>query len=224
MFKNQFKTVLDRNILINKAKVATIAIVNKNGNFVHDGLHINSVEGNVLSICEGEKINSASIFYLHLSALWHDVGRVDLDEKEVIPHENASVLKFKEWARENNIDKTITDKVSHIILKHRNRKARNKTIDKLSAILWDADKLDIINIARCNRILFAYEKGINNNKSEYNFQDTLNFWKNIDDDFADFFHTYTGKVLFIKRFKLFKQLLEKKIKNSVCTAKNDIVK
>lgn len=208
MFKNQLKTVLNKNVLINKAKIATIAIVNKNGNFVHDGFHIDSVEKNILSICKDEKINPTDIFYLQLSALWHDVGRVDLDEKEIIPHENASVLKFEEWARENKIDKTIADKVSHIILNHRNRKARNKMIDKLSAILWDADKLDIINITRCNRILLAYENGINNNKSEYNFQETLNFWKNISDGFADFFHTHTGKVLFIKRFKLFKQLLE----------------
>lgn len=211
MFKNQFKTVLDRNILINKAKVVTIAIVNKNGNFVHDGLHIKAVEENVLRICEDEKINSTDVFCLHLSALWHDVGRVDLDEKEIIPHENASVLKFKEWARENKVDKTIADKVTHIILKHRNRKAKSKTLDKLSAILWDADKLDIINITRCNRILFAYEKKIHNDQSEFNYHDSLKFWINIDDLFINVFHTNTAKDLFKSRLPLFKQFLEKYI-------------
>lgn len=140
----------------------------------------------------------------------HDIFHINSVEKNVIricKHENASVLKFKEWAQENKIDKTIIDKVTHIILKHRNRKARNKSIDKLSAILWDADKLDIINIARCNRILFAYENNMHNDQSEFNYHDSLKFWINIDGLFINAFHTNTAKDLFKSRLPPFKQFL-----------------
>lgn len=209
MSKIKLKAAINKNVLLDKSKVAAIAILNKNRNFVHDEFHINSVEKNVLKICEGEKISPMDIFYLRLSSHWHDTGRVDLDETEVIAHENISVQKFQKWAWENNVDKTIVNKVIPIILRHRNRKARKKTIDKPSTILWDADKLDIINVVRCNRILLTYENGINNNKSEYNFHETLNFWKNIGDDFVDSFYTQTGKILFMNRFPSYKKLLEK---------------
>jgi len=207
--------------IILESRKSAIQIVTDNNNYIHDEIHILNVEKNILKLAEEESFSSNELLSLLLSAHWHDVGKNDHLAIEKIPHEKASIDLFKKWAKENDLPKDIIKITCTIIDSHRNRSAKKEIEDSLSGILWDADKLDIINKERCIGIINYYEQQ-RIFDTEFNYLDTIIFWKSIDENFKKKFHTKKAVEIFNINYSAFKIFVQNKYEKHILKSKKII--
>lgn len=193
--------------IISQSREAAIVILKKNKNFVHDVNHLLNVERNIIEISE----NKDDLFALQIATHWHDTGRIDIDSIEKQSHEILSAKNFLSWSKDKQLEDKFVQKVARIIKSHRNRKGFDRKLTESEAMLWDADKLDIINVNRCKKIFLAYKFKKNNEESEFNIKDTLKFWSSINDDFSSKFHSPKAKKIFKNKFPLFKKFINQLI-------------
>lgn len=194
-------------VLVNESRAAASHIVTTHGNFVHDPLHIAAVEQNVVYLGTQAKLAEYELFLLRVAAHWHDTGRHDGESEETIPHQELSIQEFCLWAQQRALTQAFQTRVKNIIGQHRHRRATQDIDDPLARILWDADKLDILNLDRCRRILAIYQQGKNNPRSEFNYQDTLAFWRSLGPSFEAKFHTPMARKIFVNAFKDFQNFI-----------------
>jgi len=189
--------------MVTFSRKSAIHIVEGNNNFIHDRNHILDVEQNVVSIARQENILPGDLFILRLAAHWHDVGRQDLLQREIIPHPEASIRLFKSWAKKANLSNIIINRVTALIRDHDNH-TKNTKNDKLFDILQDGDKLDILNAARIHRILGYYGQGLQ--AGQYNYFQSAIFWNAMRKQLKNMLHTEAGIVIFKERFLEFQRL------------------
>ena len=148
-----------------------------------------------ISSCQERKDED---FYLcRTAAFWHDTGRKDWED-EIVPHHTASADLFMQEASEIGLLEATSNVIKEMILSHRRRCSDNSIPDNyLMKILWDADKLDIININRINELLFYYQNGISS--GEFNIHDSTQYWDSIVKNSLE------GELFFEKSKELYKQ-------------------
>jgi aspartyl-tRNA synthetase len=207
--------------IIIESRKSAISIVTENNNYIHEKNHIINVESNILKLVEKKSLSPNESLSLILSAHWHDVGKNDHQSIEEIPHEKKSINLFQNWARKNDLPKEITKTTCAIIDSHRNRSAKREIDNFLSGILWDADKLDIINVERCIGIMNNYEQR-NFFDTEFNYLDTISFWKSIDENFEKKFHTKKAVKMFNQNYPAFKTYVQKVYEKYIVKSKKII--
>lgn len=183
----------NENRLLFLSKQCVFKILAENKNFIHNEEHILNVQENCFSIAKSLSLKQFEILALKLASHWHDTGRID--SLNVDDHEKRSAELFNKWAIKESLDNNLIEAVIAIILYHRNRGQSSAAGDSLSKIFWDADKLDIFNFKRIDSILKTYQNS-ENFDTEFNFFDSLNFWRKIDSSFADKFHVQYSKNAF----------------------------
>lgn len=178
-------------------------------NFIHDIGHTVRVHDNVLKIAlNQENISQEKIEALRIAAYWHDVGQNDFLKDNKIRHEQLSVKMLEIACEKEGYKSNKIELAKKIILNHRNR-GKMKEIEKddiLSKILWDADKLDIINNVRMFQIIDYYKE--NDNLGEYGYESSIDFWKTIDESFEEKFNFTISKEIFRNNYKDFSKYLE----------------
>jgi len=123
----------------------------------HDWDHTLRVVKLAKHIAQKEK---AHLRLVKLAAYLHDIGRkYENESKGEICHAEKGAEIARQILKEENIDKKIIEKVTHIIRAHRFRNSTEP--DSLEAkVLYDADKLDSIGAVGIGRaFLFAGEIG-----------------------------------------------------------------
>lgn len=179
-------------------------------NFIHDIGHTIRVHDNTLEIAlKQENISNDDINTLRIAAYWHDVGQNDFLKDAKFRHEQLSVKMLEIACEKENIQSNNIELVKKIILNHRNRgKIREiNNDDILSRILWDADKLDIINYTRMYQIISYYKN--NSMVGNYGYQSSIEFWDSIDEKFVEKFNFEASREIFRKKYSDFKYYLIK---------------
>ncbi len=177
-------------------------------NFIHTVAHSDAVHSNALRIWDGSCPDGKEedLVALKLACYWHDTGRNDRDSVEQTPHEVESVRLFSEFARRSGYPQRIVDTVVRAILSHRNRGGRGDGLtDCLSDILWDADKLDIVNPHRVLEILWGFQAGYS--AGEFSWRSSLDYWKGISVKFVERLHFDESRRLFLERYDGFSELI-----------------
>lgn len=179
-------------------------------NFIHDIGHTVRVHDNTLKIALAQEgISNDEIEALRIAAYWHDIGQNDYLKDAKFRHEELSVKMLEITCEKENIESDKIELAKKIILSHRNR-GKIKEIEKddvLSKILWDADKLDVINNTRMFQIIDYYEN--NSNLGEYGCESSINFWKTIDENFGNKFNFDVSKEIFKNNYPEFSRYLKK---------------
>lgn len=178
-------------------------------NFIHDIGHTVRVHDNVLKIAlMQENISQKEIEALRIAAYWHDVGQNDFLKDSRIRHEQLSVKMLEIACEKEEYESNKIELAKKIILNHRNR-GKVKEIEKndmLSKILWDADKLDIINNVRMFQIIDYYKE--NEDLGKYGYESSIDFWKTIDENFEEKFNFNISKEIFRSNYKDFSKYLK----------------
>jgi peptidase E/glycosyltransferase involved in cell wall biosynthesis len=177
-----------------------------NRNIVHTPLHAARVYENAMLICakEGLALSAQQQDALAIACFWHDAGRVDASQATDNHHERSAELLWKF----NEIHATIPAKTlkmaSDMILSHRNRggTADGSQRTVLQNVLWDADKLDVLNPLRMREIMHLYSQGIT--AGEFTPEETLKFWNSIDKRFIGRFTFPSARARASARWKEFK--------------------
>lgn len=192
------------------AKKNAFEILRQRNNFIHSIDHAIRVHDNAVYISRqlDQDLNVEEMIALKLACFWHDTGKDDWSEKEDVPHNIVSGKLFESYARAKGMPEDILLMTQSIIYCHRNR-GKASFRDPLSVvekILWDADKLDIINADRVVEILWLYVNGYTN--GEFNPEDTLTFWRGIPRQFSDNYYFETSRNLFKERYPEFINVVE----------------
>ena len=208
--------VVLKNVDIIHAKNTAFSILMEKGNFIHSIDHALRVHDNAMLIfMEIRERCVKKMISLKLASYWHDTGKDDCRENEDVPHNIISAELFKDYAVEKGILNDISEMAQSIILCHRNRGKkyyRSPSSDE-EKVLWDADKLDIVNSIRITEIVWAYLNGYK--VGEFNLKDTISFWMSISPEFANKFYFKISQEIFYDRYSKFRQSVEKIYSNII---------
>lgn len=203
--------------IISKSRNKVLNRDNIQSNFIHGQDHIINVERNIYKFIKDKKYNSEDILSLVLAAHWHDSARDDFTY-ESTPHEKSAIIFFTEWAKRSGLNERIIKKVVSIIESHRS--SNSDITNELSSIFWDADKIDILNLERCKRIINNYLlKNSYKRVNRFNLFDSLCFWKNIDENFINTFKTERGKCIAAELLPFFKKYVNKVFEKYILKSK-----
>lgn len=122
-------------------------------NTVHNSLHVYRVLNYAIQITDA--IENVDTEVVIISALLHDIGRVDEMKNPSLCHAEVGSEKAKNFLIGNGYGEEKADHIANCILTHRYKKSREpQTIE--AKIIFDADKLDLtgtVGVARA--ILFG---------------------------------------------------------------------
>jgi HD superfamily phosphodiesterase len=188
------------------AFVAALRHMVATGNFVHTASHVIRVVSNAWMIVELDgtlQLSSERRDALILACLWHDSGKIDR-QAETECHARVGVRHLALHAAANpQLAQAAVEMASTAILNHRNRGYLGDPAHRplLARILWDADKLDILNPSRMQQLDAHYnsEAGV----GEFTREGSLRFWESISHDFLDRFHLSSSRELARARFEEF---------------------
>ena len=189
-------------------EIAELTIVSIN-NFIHGIDHIARVRdlANYISSNIDEDLSWDEKKALEIAVYWHDIGRIDMQKySKDYEHAVNSVESLYNVAERFDMENDNAIKLAISAIRNHSRKdskiSRDLIVDR---ILWDADKMDIFNVRRVNRIVNYYKQ--NGNVGEYSLEDSLQFWNTIDEEFANNFYFEITKKMFREEYPKFKETI-----------------
>lgn len=167
----------------------------------HSPNHTKEVLKNAAEIGEYSKLDKNNLNLLKISALFHDVGFIDIYDG----HEEKSVAYVKEFLGRYSIDDETVQRIARIIMA---TKVPQHPLDFISRILCDADLMNMSNEKDYLKdVELLRKEWINCGKENYSkkefYQVSLDFFK------THHFHTEYGKTILQPRKEVTEKILQR---------------
>ncbi len=172
----------------------------------HSPDHTKEVLKNAEEISEYLKLGINDLNLLRISALFHDVGFIDIYDG----HEEKSVEYVKDFLSGYNIDDEVIQRITRVIIA---TKVPQHPLDLISKILCDADLMNMSNETDyLNDVELLRKEWINSGKEKYSkkafYKVSLDFFKTHE------FHTEYGQKILKPMKEKTKEILKKKMQDA----------